>query len=146
VRGFAVYTGLRVLLLVAVWVTLQLVTPLRGLIAIAIAFVVSGIIGFFLLNRPRDDASVSLSRVFGRINARIDAGTKAEDAAAVTAAGLEVLSGGPQGSGGQGEPDAEENPVAQGEDTGELKDGDEGLAAGSLSDDQGSAHGDRHSE
>jgi hypothetical protein len=135
-----------VALLVAVWVTLQLVTPLRGLIAIAVAFAVSGIIGFFLLNRPRDEASVSLSRVFGRINARIDAGNQAEDAAAMTAAGLEVLTGGSHGSGGQGEPEAEENAVHQGEDAGELEDGNEGFAAGSLADDQGSAHGDRQSE
>lgn len=120
------YTGLRLLLLVAVWLTLQLVTPLRGLIAVAIALVVSGVIGFFLLDRPRNEASASLSRVFGRINARIEASNRAEDSAA---------------SAGEYEAYAEQYPVGEGEQSGELQHDDESSLSGSLGDDEGSAHG-----
>lgn len=120
------YTGLRLLLLVAVWLTLQLVTPLRGLIAVAIAFAVSGIIGFFLLDRPRNEASASLSRVFGRINARIEAGNRAEDSLLLA---------------GEDEADAEQHAVDEGEQAGELEHGDEGSLPSSLGDDHGSAHG-----
>jgi len=121
------------------------VTPLRGLFAVAIALIVSGVIGFFLLNGPRDEASVSLSRVFGRINDRIEAGNRAEDeragdATVITATGMEVLAGGSAELRGQDEPDAEENPVGQGEDSGELENGNEGPAAGTFSDDEGGAH------
>ncbi len=39
VRGIALYTTLRLAMLLAVWLVIQFVTPLRGLIAIAIAIV-----------------------------------------------------------------------------------------------------------
>lgn len=110
----------------AVWLTLQLVTPLRGLIAVAIAFAVSGVIGFFLLDRPRNEASVSLSRVFGRINARIEAGNQAEDG---------LLSR------GEHQADAEQHAIDEGEQAGELEHDDEGTVASPLDDDHGSAHG-----
>ena len=46
-RGIAIYTGLRVALLAAVWLLIQAVTPLRGLLAIALALVI-----LLLLVRP----------------------------------------------------------------------------------------------
>ena len=73
------YTVLRLGLLLATWFLVQLLTPLRGLFAVAVAFVVSGVIGFFLLDRPRNEASVSLSRVFKRIDDRIERAKTAED-------------------------------------------------------------------
>jgi len=73
------YTGLRVLLLVAVWLILQLVTPLRGWLSVAVALVISGLVSLFLLNRQRASMGLVVSSFFGGINARIDAATRAED-------------------------------------------------------------------
>lgn len=73
------YTLMRVLLFIAVWLLLQLLSPLRGLWALALALLVSGAISFFLLNRQRDAMSGVVAGFFGRINARIDANTRKED-------------------------------------------------------------------
>jgi hypothetical protein len=73
------YTGLRVLLLLAVWFILQLVTPLRGWLSVAVALVISGLVSLFLLNRQRASMGLVVSSFFGGINARIDAATRAED-------------------------------------------------------------------
>ena len=73
------YTGLRVLLLVAVWLILQLITPLRGWLSVAVALVISGLVSLFLLNRQRASMGLVVSSFFGGINARIDAATRAED-------------------------------------------------------------------
>ena len=64
---------------IAVWLLLQLLTPLRGLWALVLAVLVSGAISFFLLNRQRDAMSGVVAGFFGRINDRIDASTRAED-------------------------------------------------------------------
>ena len=73
------YTGLRVLLLLAVWFILQLFTPLRGWLSVAVALVISGLVSLFLLNRQRASMGLVVSSFFGGINARIDAATRAED-------------------------------------------------------------------
>jgi hypothetical protein len=77
--SIAVYTAMRVGLFIGVWLLLQLLTPLRGLWAVAIAIVASGLISVFLLNRQRAAMSSVVGGFFGRINARIDAASQAED-------------------------------------------------------------------
>lgn len=74
-----VYTTMRLLMFVAVWLLVQLITPIRGLWALVLAVLVSGAISFFLLNRQRDAMSGVVAGFFGRINDRIDASTRAED-------------------------------------------------------------------
>lgn len=74
-----VYTLLRVLVLVAVWVLIQVVTPWRGLTAIAVALLISGGISLFLLDRPRGQMAIGVGSFLQRINDRIDASARAED-------------------------------------------------------------------
>lgn len=74
-----VYTGLRLGVFLAVWLLVQWVTGLRGLMALALAIVISGAISLLLLNRQRDAMSTGVARFFRRINERIDASTRAED-------------------------------------------------------------------
>lgn len=74
-----VYTGLRLAVFLAVWLLIQWITGLRGLMALALAVVISGAISLLLLNRQRDAMSAGVSRFFRRINERIDASTRAED-------------------------------------------------------------------
>lgn len=78
-HSVAVYTAMRVGLFVGVWLLLQLLTPLRGLWAVAVAILTSGLISLFLLNRQRAAMSSVVGGFFGRINARIDAASQAED-------------------------------------------------------------------
>ena len=70
---------MRLGLLFAVWLLLQLVTPLRGLWAVVVAILVSGAISLFLLQRQRAAMSAVVGGFFGRINARIDQASRAED-------------------------------------------------------------------
>lgn len=116
-RGIAIYTGLRVALLVLVWLVVQAVTPLRGLLAIAVALVISGIVSFIALDRPRDRASVGLAGAFRRINDRIEASRVAEDVD-------------DEPSAGGGEAHAEQHPVDEHEQAGPLQDGHEVPADG----------------
>ena len=73
------YTALRLGLFAAVWLVLQLLTTLRGLWAIVVAILVSGLISIFVLNRQRTAMGDVIGGFFGRINARIDAASRAED-------------------------------------------------------------------
>jgi hypothetical protein len=73
------YTVSRLVLLLVCWLPLQLFTPLRGLIALAVAVLASGIISYFLLDRRRDAMAAQLGSFFSRLNSRIDRSTKAED-------------------------------------------------------------------
>ena len=77
--SIAVYTAMRVGLFLGVWLLLQLLTPLRGLWAVAVAILASGLISLFLLNRQRLAMSSVVGGFFGRINARIDAASRSED-------------------------------------------------------------------
>ena len=108
-RGIALYTGLRLALLAAVWLLIQAVTPLRGLIAAGVAIVISAVISMFLLNRTRDKASIGLSGIFKRIDDRIERSRTAEDV------DDEV---------GSGQPDAQaqQEPIGEHEETGPLQD------------------------
>ena len=116
VRGIALYTTLRLAMLLAVWLVIQVVTPLRGLIAIAIAIVISGIISFVVLDRPRNQASRGLSGFFRRIDERIERSRTAED----------VDDEPVQPASGQADAESEQQPVGEHDETGRLQDGDEG--------------------
>lgn len=70
---------MRVGLFVAVWLLLQLVTPLRGLWAAVGAIVISGLISIVLLNRQRSAMGGVVGGFFRGINDRIDAASRAED-------------------------------------------------------------------
>jgi len=87
VRGLLFYTVSRVLLFIAVWLIVQFVTPLRGLMALVVALLVSGAIAFFVLNRQRDSASASVVGLFRRIDDRIERARTAEDGHVDTAGG-----------------------------------------------------------
>ena len=73
------YTALRLAMFVGVWILLELLTPIHGLFAAAFAILISGAISIIVLNRQRDVMSASLFGFFRRLNARIDASTRAED-------------------------------------------------------------------
>ncbi len=118
--GIAWYTGLRVALLAGVWLLIQVVTPLRGLMAIAVAIVISGVISFIVLDRSRDRASAGLSGVFRRIDDRIERSRTAED-----------VDDPPES--GQGETDSKQEPVAEDQEARGLQDGHE-IAPGGAAD------------
>ena len=84
-RATLAYTSARILLLVISVVVFYLAGA-RGLLLLALAFVVSGILSFVLLSRQRDVMSGALmARIrHGReraagFRARIDEGSRAED-------------------------------------------------------------------
>jgi ABC-type Mn2+/Zn2+ transport systems, permease components len=74
-----VYTAMRVGLFLGFWWLLQLLTPLRGLWAVVLAIVVSGLVSIFLLNRQRTAMGDVVGGFFGRINQRIDEASRNED-------------------------------------------------------------------
>jgi hypothetical protein len=84
-RATFAYASARILLLVVAVILLYLIGA-RGLLLLALAFVVSGIASFVLLSRQRDRISAALSarvrngrgRVAG-LRARIEQGARAED-------------------------------------------------------------------
>lgn len=73
-----VYTLARILLLLAVGGVFYLI-GFRDLLLIVLAFIVSGIISFFVLNRQRDALGMGMGAYFSRMNHQIDAGAKSED-------------------------------------------------------------------
>jgi Protein of unknown function (DUF4229) len=84
-RSVLAYTSARILLLVAAVVPLY-VAGARGLLLLALAFLVSALLSFVLLSRQRDTVAGALSsrlkRTAERTNsfrARIDEGARAED-------------------------------------------------------------------
>jgi len=77
-RAFFVYTGLRLLLLLAVGGLLYL-TGARGLLLLVLAFLVSGALSLVWLDRPRASMSQGFGRAVGKVNDRIDAAAAAED-------------------------------------------------------------------
>ena len=137
-RGIAIYTGLRLALLAGVWLLIQVVTPMRGLLAIAVALVVSGVISFIVLDRPRDSASAGLFGVFRRIDERIERSKVAED--------IDDDPVPPGQASGQGESHSEQQAVAQDEQAGGLEHGHEGASGGTADDSepgpQGKGSGD----
>ena len=81
VGAIVIYTVMRLGLLVAAWWLIQLVSPLRGLWALVVAVLVSGVISWFALDRQRSAMSAVVGGFFGRINDRIEAASRAEDEA-----------------------------------------------------------------
>jgi len=77
-RAFFVYTGLRILLLLAVGGLLYL-TGARGFLLLILAFLVSGALSLVWLDRPRAQMSRGFGNAVGRVNDRIDAAAAAED-------------------------------------------------------------------
>ena len=79
VLAIVVYTVLRVALFAAVWLTLELLTPISGLWAIVLAILISGAISIVLLDRQRDRVGAVAAGFFRGINERIEASARAED-------------------------------------------------------------------
>jgi TctA family transporter len=84
-RATLAYTSARILLLVISVILLYLVGA-RGLLLLALAFVVSGILSFVLLSKQRDVMSSALMtrlmngrRRAAGLRARIEEGARAED-------------------------------------------------------------------
>ncbi|GEM_PF-3408367 len=77
-RAFVVYTGLRIILLLAVGGLLYL-TGARGLLLILLSFLVSGALSLVWLDRPRSQMSAGVGKAIGRVNERIDAAAASED-------------------------------------------------------------------
>jgi hypothetical protein len=78
-KAIVVYTVLRVALLAAVWLVIELLTPIHGVWALVIALLFSGVISVVLLDRQRGAVGSVAEGFFGRLNARIEASTRAED-------------------------------------------------------------------
>jgi hypothetical protein len=73
-----IYTGLRLLLLVAV-LGLFFAVGMRGILLLVAGFAVSAVLSYFLLTGPRAALASKMSGFFGGLNAKIDAATTAED-------------------------------------------------------------------
>ncbi len=74
-----VYSVLRLALFVAIWLVIDFLTPIHGLIAAAAAILISGAISVIVLDRQRGAVGEAAAGFFGRINARIEASARAED-------------------------------------------------------------------
>jgi hypothetical protein len=77
-RSALAYTSARILLFVAATGVLYLVGA-RGLLLIALALVVSGIVSFIVLSRQRDAMSAAFTGRIQGFRSRLDAGARAED-------------------------------------------------------------------
>ena len=73
------YTTIRLALVLLVWFGLQLFTPVRGLLAVALALLISALFSILFLSKQRDVMSESVFGVFRRLNERIDASAAKED-------------------------------------------------------------------
>jgi membrane protein implicated in regulation of membrane protease activity len=71
------YTALRLALL-AVVAGVGYLLSLRGWVLLFVAFLVSGVISIFVLNRARDEVSASLAARQQTINARLDESARDE--------------------------------------------------------------------
>jgi hypothetical protein len=105
------YTTIRLALVVLVWLALQFFTPIRGLLAIALALLISALFSILFLSKQRDAMSESMFGFFRRLNDRIDASAAKEDY-------LEA------------EPQAQHDAVDQQENPGGFEDGDQGRPSG----------------
>lgn len=72
------YTGLRLLLLLAVGGLLYL-TGARGFLLVLLAFLLSGALSLVWLDKPRGQMSAGFGRVLGRVNSKIDEAAAKED-------------------------------------------------------------------
>jgi hypothetical protein len=76
--AFIRYTTLRLAMLLLIGGICYLI-GLRGLVLAIVAFLASGIVSLFVLDRQRDAMGESLGGFFKAINARIDADSRKED-------------------------------------------------------------------
>ena len=102
-----VYTGLRVGLFLACWLTLELLTPIYGVWALVLAILGSGAIAIVVLDRPRNRVGLAAAGFFGRINERIEASARAEDDDDATAVDAPL----PAATSGDGEDAAQQESV-----------------------------------
>ena len=72
------YTVFRAMLLMAAGGVFYLL-GLRDLVLLMAAFITSGAVSLFLLNRQRSNMSVGVSSVFSRMNKKIETSKSAED-------------------------------------------------------------------
>ena len=77
-RATLAYTAMRILLFI-VALLLTYLAGGRGLLLIAVALVISGVISYFLLSRQREAMSGSIVSSVRSFRTRLDAGTRAED-------------------------------------------------------------------
>jgi hypothetical protein len=77
-RPTIAYTSARILLFLAALGLLYLVGA-RGLLLLALALVISGIVSFVVLSRQRDMMSGALVSRLRNVRERLDEGTRAED-------------------------------------------------------------------
>jgi len=77
-RATIAYTSARILLFLAALGLLYLIGA-RGLLLVALALVISGIVSFVVLSRQRDMMSGALMSRFRQVREGIDAGARAED-------------------------------------------------------------------
>lgn len=80
-RPTLVYTAARLAIFVVALVVIYLIGA-RGLVAIALAVLVSGLISFIALSRQRDAMSRSIVGKMREFGTRIDEGARVEDEAA----------------------------------------------------------------
>ncbi|MGO8886371.1 MAG: DUF4229 domain-containing protein [Streptosporangiaceae bacterium] len=77
-RATLAYTAMRILLFI-VALLLTYLAGARGLLLIAVALVISGVISYFLLSRQREAMSGSIVSSVRSFRTKLDAGTRAED-------------------------------------------------------------------
>ena len=75
---FIRYSLLRLVLLMATGALCYLL-GLRGVYLLLVAFLVSGVLSLFMLDRQRDVLGQKVGGIFSGINKRIDASARAED-------------------------------------------------------------------
>jgi len=111
------YTSIRLALVVLVWFAIQLFTPIRGLLAMALALLISAVFSIIFLSKQRDIMSESMFGLFRRLNERIDASAAKEDY-------LDDVSD------AQAQAQAQHDAVDQQQISGGLEDGDQSRPAG----------------
>ena len=94
-----------------VWFVIQFLTPVRGVLAITLALLLSAILSIIFLGKQRDAMSQSMFGFFRRLNERIDAAAAKEDDL-------------------EGQPKTQDNSVNQQDVPGSFEDGDQGGPAG----------------
>jgi Mn2+/Fe2+ NRAMP family transporter len=77
-RSALAYTSARILLFVAAMGVLYALGA-RGLLLVALALLVSGIVSFIVLSRQRDAMSAAFTGRIHGFRSRLDAGARAED-------------------------------------------------------------------
>jgi len=77
--NFVTYTIARLVLWLGLWAILQFLTPVKGVLALVLALLISSAISIVLLDRQRDAMSESVGAFFSGINSKIESSAAAED-------------------------------------------------------------------